>query len=66
VRENYNLSPELETSLTHLESPEMKSRGVHGEVAEILSNESGIDKTNIYYLLSVRENRPDLSRKCEK
>lgn len=45
-----DISSEMETSLA-------------GEVADTLSKKSGVGKTNIYYLLSVRDNRPDLYEK---
>lgn len=45
-----DISPEMETSLT-------------GEVAEVLSKKSGVGKTNIYYLLAVKDKRPDLYEK---
>lgn len=34
-----------------------------GETAEILAKKAGISKTNMYYLLAVYRNRPDLSAK---
>lgn len=45
------------------ESSELESREITGEVAEILSKKSGVGKTNIYYLLSIKEKRPDLCKK---
>lgn len=38
-------------------------RSLNGEVAEILSKMAGVGKTNIYYLLAVKNKRPDLYEK---
>lgn len=34
-----------------------------GEVAELIAKKSGVGKTNIYYLLAVKDKRPDLYEK---
>ncbi|WP_211098078.1 hypothetical protein, partial [Heyndrickxia coagulans] len=36
-------------------------RSYSGETAEILAKKAGISKTNMYYLLAVYRNRPDLT-----
>lgn len=46
-----------------LGTPEMEEPKVAGEVADILSKMSGVGKTNIYYLLAVKEKRSDLYEK---
>ncbi|WP_249645974.1 MULTISPECIES: hypothetical protein [unclassified Lysinibacillus] len=43
-------------------TPEMES-AFSGEVAELIAKKSGVGKTNIYYLLAVKDKRPDLYEK---
>jgi hypothetical protein len=45
------------------DSSELENREVNGETAEKLRKKSGVSKTNIYYLLAVKKNRPDLYAK---
>lgn len=41
-------------------TPDLERLKVSGEVAEILAKKAGVSKTNMYYLLAVYRNRPDL------
>jgi len=41
-------------------SPNLESSSADGETAEILRKKAGVGKSNMYYLLAVYRNRPDL------
>jgi hypothetical protein len=41
-------------------SPDLEFSSADGETAEILRKKAGVGKSNMYYLLAVYRNRPDL------
>lgn len=41
-------------------TPDLEEAKTNGETAEILAKKAGVSKTNMYYLLAVYRNRPDL------
>ena len=44
-------------------TPDLEGLKVSGETADILAKKAGVSKTNMYYLLAVYRNRPDLFEK---
>lgn len=44
-------------------TPDLEGLKISGETAEILAKKASVSKTNMYYLLAVYRNRPDLEEK---
>lgn len=48
------------TQFGSTDSPDLEGPEMNGETAEILAKKAGVSKTNMYYLLAVYRNRPNL------